>query len=72
MLCERSTGCSSFRIIFKFGMKVYYGKAKTPIVFGGGALAWSVFVHKKVHFSGSACVHDTGRISQRIFFKFGV
>ena len=49
-------------------MKVYYGKAKTAIVFGGGALAWSVFVHKKVHFSGSACVHYTGRSSQ-IFLK---
>ena len=36
--CERSTGCSSSRIIFKFGMKVRYGKAKTPIVFGVGGV----------------------------------
>ena len=26
------------RIIFKFGMKVHYGKAKTPIVFGVGGV----------------------------------
>ena len=26
------------RIIFKFGMKVRYGKAKTPIVFGVGGV----------------------------------
>ena len=36
--CERSTGCSSSRISFKFGMKVRYGKAKTPIVFGVGGV----------------------------------
>ena len=36
--CERSTGCSCSRIIFKFGMKVRYGKAKTPIVFGVGGV----------------------------------
>ena len=32
--CERSAGCSSSRIIFKFGMKVRYDKGKTPINFG--------------------------------------
>ena len=36
--CERSTGCSCSRIIFKFGMNVRYGKAKTPIVFGVGGV----------------------------------
>ena len=34
--CERSSSCSCSQIIFKFGMKVRYGKAKTPIVFGVG------------------------------------
>ena len=34
--CERSTGCISCPIIFKLGMKVHYGKAKKPIVFGVG------------------------------------
>ena len=34
--CERSTGPSSCLIIFKSGMKVYYGKRVKPIDFGVG------------------------------------
>ena len=46
--CERTTGRSFSRIVFKFGMEVYYGKTKTPIVFGVGgvivAMVTTVFV----------------------------
>ena len=39
--CERCNGCISSTIVFKFGMKVQYGKAKLPIDFcvGGDIIA---------------------------------
>ena len=37
MVYERSTGCNSYWIIFKFGMKVHHDKAKKPIKIGGAA-----------------------------------
>ena len=51
---------------------MHHSEIKVPIVFGGGALACSVFIHEKVNSTGSACVCDAGLVSRPIFFKFGM
>ena len=45
-LLPRSAGCSSCRIIVKFGMKVDYGKTTMLIVFGvGGVIVAMVTIY---------------------------
>ena len=48
MVSERSTGCSSYCIIFKFGMMVLHDKPKKPIDFGVAAPSVPYFIGSKV------------------------
>ena len=49
MVCERSTGCNSYRLIFKFVMKVHHDKAKKLINIGGAASSCSRLYRVKGH-----------------------
>ena len=68
--CVRSNSCISWRISFKFCVRMYLGLFYTPFVFGGAAPYVPSFIGPKVIFGWHSCVHSLSCISWRISFKF--
>ena len=71
MVCERSTGCNSYWINFKFGMMVLNAiKSKKSLDFGAAAPSVPYFIGSKVICMVSEC--SIGCDPHWIIFKFGM